>query len=216
MLTIDGKRVCEALAEVVDPGRAALAVIDIENSPMWDDGSDRAILERVQRLVQAARAAGVPVFFFYNFRGPGLRNFSAAYLRALINLGHPAEELQTRFEPAADRMRVHPCLEPAPGDVVIPKDRGSAFKGTDFDLLLRTLQRETVVVTGCSTDWCVEATAWDGNGLDYYLVMVEDCLRSPRPDGHKAALRQFRAIGLDLTTSAELLHLWERAAPAPI
>ena len=39
---------------------------------------------------------------------------------------------------------------------------------------MRTLQRETVVVTGCSTDWCVEATAWDGNGLDYYLVMVSD------------------------------------------
>ncbi|MDE0221638.1 MAG: cysteine hydrolase [Spirochaetaceae bacterium] len=134
---------------------------------------------------------------------------------AVINLGHPADELRTRFEPAADRMRVHPRLEPAPGDVVIPKDRGSAFKGTDFDLLLRTLQRETVVVTGCSTDWCVEATAWDGNGLDYYLVMVSDCLRSPRPDGHRAALRQFRAIGLDLTTSADLLHLWEHAAPAP-
>ena len=171
MLTIDGKRVCETLAEVVDPGRAALAVIDIEHSPMWDDGPDRAILEKVMRLVQAARDAAVPVFFFYNFRGPGLRNFSAAYLRALINLGHPADELRTRFEPAADAGAS--SLEPA-ADVVIPKDRGSAFKGTDFDLLLRTLQRETVVVTGCSTDWCVEATAWDGNGLDYYLVMVKD------------------------------------------
>ena len=37
----------------------------------------------------------MPVFFFYNFRGPGLRNFSAAYLRALTNLGHPAGELLT-------------------------------------------------------------------------------------------------------------------------
>ncbi len=70
MLTIDGKRVCETLAEVVDPGRAALAVIDIENSSMWDDGPDRAILERVKGLVQAARAAGVPVFFFLTSGAP--------------------------------------------------------------------------------------------------------------------------------------------------
>ena len=211
MLTIDGKRVCETLAEVVDPCRAALAVIDIENSAMWDEGSDKVILQKVKRLTQAARGAGVPVFFFYNFRGPGLRNFSAAYLRALINLGHPVDELRTRFEPSAERMRVHRSLEPAPEDIVIPKDRGSAFKGTDLDLLLRTLQRESVVVVGCSTDWCVEATAWDGNGHDYYLVMVEDCLRSPRTAGHEAALAQFRAIGLDLTTSSELLQLWARS-----
>ncbi len=49
------------------------------------------------------------------------------------------------------------------------------------------MQRESVVVVGCSTDWCVEATVWDGNGLDHYLVMVEDCLRSLRPDGRRAA-----------------------------
>lgn len=213
MLTIDGKMVCETLAEVVNPSRAALAVIDIDNSSTWDDGPGRLLLDKVTRLTRVARDAGVPVFFFYNFRDPGLRNFSAAYLRALINLGHQADDLRSGFEPSADRMRVHPRLEPTQGDMVIPKDRGSAFSGTNFDLLLRTLQCESVIVTGCSTDWCVEATAWDGNGLDYYLVMVEDCLRSPRPDGHEAALRQFRTIGLDMTTSSELLHLWEQPGP---
>ena len=215
MLTIDGKRVCETLAEVVDPSRAALAgdrhreLVDVER---WTRPRHPGEGETAHAGGARCRRAGV---LLLQLQGPGLRNFSAAYLRALTNLGHPAGELTTRFEPAADRMRVHPRLEPEPRDIVIPKDRGSAFKGTDFDLLLRTLQRETVVVAGCSTDWCVEATAWDGNGLAYYLVMVEDCLRSPRPDGHKAALRQFRAIGLDMTTSAELLHLWAGPAPAP-
>lgn len=36
MLTIEGKQVCESLAEVVAPERAVLAVIDIEKSSMWD------------------------------------------------------------------------------------------------------------------------------------------------------------------------------------
>ena len=111
MLTIDGKRVCETLAEVVDPSRAALAVIDIENSSMWDDGPDRAILERVKRLTQAARDAGVPVFFFYNFRGPGLRNFSAAYLRAPDQPGSPGRRADHPF-----RARLGPHAgAPSPG-----------------------------------------------------------------------------------------------------
>ena len=142
MLTIDGKQVCESLAEVVDPCRAALAVIDIENVPRWGEGPDRVIF---------------------------------------------------------DKVRVHPGLEPREGDHILSKHRGCAFEGTDFDLMLRTLRRESVVLVGCSTDWC----------LDYYVAVVGDCTRSPRPAGHEAALRQFRDIGLDVTTSEELLSLWE-------
>ena len=152
MLTIDGKQVCESLAEVVDPRRAALAVIDIENVPRWDEGPDRVIF---------------------------------------------------------DQVRVHPGLEPREGDHVLPKHRGCAFEGTDFDLMLRTLRRESVVLVGCSTDWCLEATAWSAANKDYYVAVVGDCTRSPRPAGHEAALRQFRDIGLDVTTSEELLSLWK-------
>ena len=58
-------------------------------------------------------------------------------------------------------------------------------------------------------DWCLEATAWRAANKDYYVAVVGDCTRSPRPAGHEAALRQFRDIGLDVTTSEELLPLWE-------
>lgn len=209
MLEFDGKQVCETLAEVVDPNRAILAVIDIENSPMWDDGDDLVIFDKVKMLTQVARSAGLPVFYFYNYRGPGLRNISAAYIRVLMNLGHEPEKMAARFEPDSDRMRVHPGLEPQPDDVIIPKDRGNAFEGTDLDLMLRTMQRETIVLVGCSTYWCVEATAWGATNKDLYVVVVEDCVRSPRPDGHDAALKQFRALGLDVVTSDDLKTVWE-------
>ena len=209
MLTIEGKQVCESLAEVVAPERAVLAVIDIENSSMWEQGADKTIFDKVKKLTRVARSAGLPVFFFYNHRGPGLRNISAAYIRVLMNLGNEPEQLASRFAPDSERMRVHPGLEPEAGDFIMPKDRGSALEGTDFQLLLRSLQRETIILVGCSTDWCVEATAWDATSKDYYVVVVEDCVRSPRPDGHRAALQQFRAIGLDVVTSRDLQALWK-------
>ena len=209
MLEFDGKQVCETFDEVVDRDRAILAVIDIENSPMWSEGNDRVILDNVKTLTGVAHSIGVPVFYFYNHRGPGFRNISAAYIRVLINLGHDPEQFATKFAPDSDRMRVHPELEPGPDDIVIGKDRGNAFEGTDLELMLRTMQRETIVLVGCSTDWCVEATAWAGTNKDYYVVVVEDCVRSPRSDGHEAALRQFRALGLDVVTSDVLKNTWE-------
>ncbi len=212
MLNIVGKRVCETFAEVVAPERAALAVIDIQNTRRWEQGADWVIFDKVKNLTCVARSAGLPVFFFYNTRGPGLRNISAAYIRVLMNLGHAPEQFSSRFDPADESMQVHPGLEPQPEDCIIPKDRGSAFEGTDFQLLLRSLQRETVILVGCSTDWCVEATAWDATNKDYYVVVVEDCVRSPRPGGHEAALRQFRAIGLDVISSQKLLALWAGGA----
>ena len=209
MLTIDGKQVCESLAEVVDPRRAALAVIDIENVPRWDAGTDRVIFDKVKLLAAAARRRGVPVFYFYNHRNRGLTDASAAVIRAWLNLGHDPGRFHEEFEPDYDKVRVHPGLEPREGDHVLPKHRGCAFEGTDFDLMLRTLRRESVVLVGCSTDWCLEATAWSATNKDYYVAVVGDCTRSPRPAGHEAALRQFRDIGLDVTTSGELLGLWE-------
>ena len=141
MLTIDGKQVCESLAEVVDPRRAALAVIDIENVPMWDEGPDRVVFDKVKVLTGAARRRGVPVFYFYNRCNRGLTDVSAAVIRAWLNLGHHPDRLHEEFEPDFDEVRVHPGLEPQEGDHILPKHRGCAFEGTDFELLLRTLGR---------------------------------------------------------------------------
>ena len=132
MLTIDGKQVCESLAEVVNPRRAALAVIDIENVPMWDEGPDRVVFDKVKVLTGAARRRGVPVFYFYNRCNRGLTDVSAAVIRAWLNLGHHPDRLHEEFEPDFDEVRVHPGLEPQEGDHILPKHRGCAFEGTDF------------------------------------------------------------------------------------
>ena len=120
MLTIDGKQVCESLAEVVDPQRAALAVIDIENVPMWDEGPDRILFDKVKVLTGAARRRGVPVFYFYNRLNRGLTDVSAAVIRAWLNLGHHPDRLHEKFEPDFDQVRVHPGLEPQEGDHILP------------------------------------------------------------------------------------------------
>jgi nicotinamidase-related amidase len=209
MLTINGRKVCENVSEVVSPERAALAIIDIEDSTMWSKGEDAIILQKVKKLIESARSINLPVFYFYNRRGPGLNNISPAYVRVLMNCGWDVERVQKAYPDGKAAGSLHPEFDPRPNENVIPKDRGSAFEGTNFGLLLRSMGRETVILVGCSSDWCVEATAWYATNKDYYTIVVEDCVRGPRPEGHVAALKQFRALGLDVLDSSELLKLWD-------
>ena len=52
-------------------------------------------------------------------------------------------------------------LDRLPRDMVLPKRRFSAFFKTDLDQTLRTLDVDTVLVGGISTNFCVLTTALD-------------------------------------------------------
>ena len=63
-----------------------------------------------------------------------------------------------------------PELEPRDGELVVKKYRSSGFWGTNLDMLLRSNGIKSVVVTGCTTEGCVESTARDAMFNDYYVV----------------------------------------------
>ena len=67
-----------------------------------------------------------------------------------------------------------PGLEPLDGELVVKKYRSSGFWGTNLDMLLRSNGIKSVVVTGCTTEGCVESTARDAMFSDYYVVIVTD------------------------------------------
>jgi nicotinamidase-related amidase len=74
------------------------------------------------------------------------------------------------------------------GDYIIPKRRYSAFFGTDFDILLRGLKAETLLLTGALTDVCVHYTFVDAHQHDYFCRVIEDCVAGSTPEAHEASL----------------------------
>ena len=56
------------------------------------------------------------------------------------------------------------------------KYRSSGFWGTNLDMLLRSNGIKSIVVTGCTTEGCVESTASDALFNGYYVVLTEDCV----------------------------------------
>jgi nicotinamidase-related amidase len=65
-------------------------------------------------------------------------------------------------------------IAPHPQDIVIRKQKPSAFYGTHLQSYLTYLGCDTLVVTGVSTSGCVRATVVDAFSANYKTIVVED------------------------------------------
>ncbi|MGH4028650.1 cysteine hydrolase family protein [Actinomycetota bacterium Odt1-20B] len=155
----------------VDAGRTALLVVDMQDefvrpgwSPFWVPGATRMV-PRLRRLVDACRAAGVPVVWtVFDDTHLGLDRPHA--LRHL-----PHGDTDWRRPEAA---RVWSELGHRPDEVLIRKPSYGAFYDTPLDTILRNLGRDTVVVTGTLTNYCCGTTARQAYERGYHVVVGSD------------------------------------------
>jgi nicotinamidase-related amidase len=200
----------------LDPWTSALLVVDVQNDNSTRSGLRAAHGQDVQRietcvvprladLIAAARRAGVLVVYTRNTQrvaGLGASPERTARWRAWAGVAADAYSLEGTWGHA-----VVDDLRPQPTDLVIDKDRASAFHATPLDLILRARDVSTVVVTGVATEACVEATAMHASWLDYAPVVVADCVGSHTTTYHEAALSLMRRRHVVLD-SASVIATW--------
>jgi len=143
--------------------RPALIVIDLAKfwtEPEAQIGSDlESVVTSAVRILAAARAASVPVFFTtYAFDPSDPPSPQNKKLR--LNL-HPGGERQFELDSRLGRRTT---------EKLIRKRYASAFKGTNLHEMLASLGIDTLIVTGVSTSHCVYATCRDAT--DSYRVIV--------------------------------------------
>jgi len=173
---------CEAASrgqalEKLIKGRAALIVIDMQLGFRTRPGFAEQV-ERVARIIDACRAAGVPVVFTQEVHRRDLVDFGRELdgdesIHCLE--GDPATEL-------VDELR------PREGDEVIVKRRYSCFFGTDLEILLRDLNAQTLLLVGGLTDVSVHYTFVDARQRDYQVRVLEDCVLGSTDERHLASL----------------------------
>jgi nicotinamidase-related amidase len=86
-------------------------------------------------------------------------------------------------------------LKPLPSEPVIDKPGKGAFFATDLDLILRNLGIRSLVVTGVTTEVCVQTTVREANDRGYECLVLEDCVASYFPQFQSAALKMIEAQG---------------------
>jgi nicotinamidase-related amidase len=227
MIRVHGKTVPTELAELVEPSYTALLVIDMQNDFCAPGGaSDRGgaslsmypeVIGRIADVLRAARGRGVPVLFARMVALPDGQSDSPAWIRLRLRASQPRSAEGAAWTFTIDGSwgaEFVAALRPAPGEQVITKYRSSALHGTDLDTMLRSNGVRTLVVTGCTTEGCVESTIRDAGMHDYFTVLLSDCVGSDDPALHEASMRVMTAYRTDVATSAELIAAWSAAAAA--
>jgi ureidoacrylate peracid hydrolase len=154
----------------VDPARTALVNVDMQNcfvegSPVSAPGG-RALLDRINELAAACRAAGVLVVHARHVLRPdgsnaGLLAEIPVVAEGIINKGSPSAEF-------------HSSLVIEDRDVLLEKPRFGCFHVTDLELLLRSRGVDTVIVSGISTNVCCETTAREAAVRDFRVIFLSD------------------------------------------
>jgi nicotinamidase-related amidase len=157
-------------------------------------------IARVQRLLAAARAADIPVVFFQEVHRP-----------SGVDFGRELDGVEgvhcVEGRPGTD---LHPALLPEPGEFHIVKRRYSGFIGTEFDIVLRGLKADTLILVGGLTDVCVHYTFADAHQRDYYVRVVTDCVGGSSQYRHDAALDAMEYLQTGaLRTTDEILAAFE-------
>ncbi|WP_298461606.1 cysteine hydrolase family protein [uncultured Cellulomonas sp.] len=197
------------------PGRAALVVVDVQNDfcdPAGacgqrgsDTGAAVAMVPRLERLIDAARAAGLMVVFIQTTHDELTDSPAWLARRGDLEAGAPPA-VSTCYTGSwgAEFYRVRP----APGEPVVVKHRYSAFAGTDLDLVLRTAGITSLLFTGVATNVCVESTLRDGLFLDYHVTLVEDCAASYEPESHRGTVETVEKYFGVVAGSEEIIGTW--------
>jgi nicotinamidase-related amidase len=213
MYELFGKRIHESVAEIIEDGRAALLLVDVLNdfyhrdgffpSGGWRTDGLEAMLPPLARLLEACRAAGLLIIHAGNSILPAGRSDSAAFLR--FKTRHiprgtvPVYTIEGTW--GADFLE---GFGPRDGELVVRKHRPSAFVGTDLALLLSANEVKSVIIAGCVTEGCIQATAVDAMYRDYFTIVPEDCVAAYDPTRHANAL-SYLAPRVELVTSDEVI-----------
>jgi nicotinamidase-related amidase len=161
-------------------------------------------IARVQRLLAAARAADIPVVFFQEVHRPSGVDFGR-------ELDGVEGEHCVEGRPGTN---LHPALLPEPGEFHLVKRRYSGFIGTEFDIVLRGLKADTLILVGGLTDVCVHYTFADAHQRDYYVRVVTDCVGGSSQYRHDAALDAMEYLQTGaLRTTEEILAAFADRAP---
>ena len=191
-----------------DPERAALLIIDMQRDFLEPGGfgdmlgNDVAQLRRTiepnRRLLArlaCRRIAGHPYP-----RGPPPRSDrSAAAPRrrrgnspTTIGDRGPMGRILVRGEAGHDIITE---LYPAADEPIIDKPGKGAFFATDLQAILQHRGITQLVVTGVTTEVCVNTTVREANDRGYDCLVLEDCVGSYFPEFQEMGLKMIKAQG---------------------
>lgn len=200
----------------LDQKKSAVIVVDVQNDYCHPDGAIaklgidvsavKTMMPNLHNLLASAREHGVPIIFLQT-------NHEAAT---------DSEVWVSRFQDGKNPI----ChtgswgaefyeVAPLPNETVVNKHRYSGFIHTRLASVLQTMKIETLIMTGVSTNLCVESTARDGFMLDYRIVLVQDACAAFSQAEHDMTVKTVGTYFGMAAGSQELITFWQQTNKTP-
>jgi len=157
-------------------------------------------VEATRRLLDAARAKGLPVVFTTIGFEPSLKD-GALWLQKVPALG----DLQI----GGRWVEIDARLDPQPGEPVVLKKGASAFFGTNLASILIAQGVDSVILCGATTSGCIRATAIDLLQYGFPTIVPRECVGDRAQAPHEANLFDIQAKYADVVGLEDALAFVE-------
>jgi len=187
----------------LDPAQTAVIVVDMQNAfaskgglfdlAGLDISGAAAAIEATQRVIDAARAAGIPLVFLQMTYSPDLSDAggpdSPNYQKelGLIMMRQRPELAGKLLVRGSWDWQIVEALTPKDGDMVVEKSRYDGFTRTGLAETLRRLGVRNLLFTGIAANICVESTARHAFFEEFWPILVEDAVNHAGPDFNRQA-----------------------------
>jgi biuret amidohydrolase len=189
------------------PQHTALVIIDMQRDFLEKGGFGeslgndvtrlQAIVPALQKVLETWRNHGLTVIHTREVHKPDLsdcppakRNRGKPSLR-IGDVG-PMGRILVEGEASSE---IIPELLPLQNELIINKPGKGAFYNTDLQHQLRERDITHLIITGVTTEVCVQTTMREANDRGYDCLLLEDCTESYFPEFKKVTLEMICAQG---------------------
>ena len=213
-----GLEIPRTLEEICRPDRMALLVYDMQVGVLRQIANGDEILDRVLRVLEAARRGGFRVLFSRHLSMPRelMGVFQHRMAMAWQRVDSP-DAVTPWFLRESEAFELVPQLAPRPSEAVLDKITMSAFAGTPLDIVLRDCAMVAVAMVGVALEVGIEPTVRHAADLGYIPVVITDACGYGQAEAARRSLASLEFSGDAVLTEVDAVCdlLARRSAAAP-
>ncbi len=162
----------------LEPSKTAILTLDLQKGILAMDGGYESVIPNASKIVNFARKKNCQIIHVglgFSEGHPEVTDFDTPFLRAKQN---------NLFVKGSASAEFHGAIA-QPDDLIIYKQRISAFSENHLNLTLRARGIENLVLFGVSTSGIVLATVTRAFDLDFRLTIIHDACFDADAETHR-------------------------------
>ncbi len=189
----------------VDPTKCVLLIVDMQNSFIAEDGVFRVpkgaqIIPKIEYLISYFRSEKLPIIWTQADHSPPAGG--------LILERYPIiKETKELWKGDKSFELFEGIMPPLANEIILIKHKYDAFHDTELDTILKNLNKDTLVITGVTTEVCCESTARGAFSHEYKVVFLRDATAATEPEFQDITCDRIELLFARVINTDELIDL---------